>query len=162
MARRAPGRQLGGMPNRPRARTIRTLNRIALGAALWAVFPLFAVAAQGAPDKPVASTPAAADVDPAGSYDLTVMVQGSPTPATMSIVKQTDGTLGGTVKSPQGAFPITSVKVAGNDVTVTIGLGNNGDATIRLTLDGDAVTGDWSMSNDGSKITGKKREKAAP
>jgi hypothetical protein len=28
--------------------------------------------------------------------------------------------------------------------------------SISLTLDGDQVTGEWSMSNDGSKITGKK------
>jgi hypothetical protein len=127
------------------------------GAALGLAVPLCAPMAQGSPDRPASSEAAVTDANPIGIYDLTVTVQGAATPATVTIAKQADGTTGGTVNSPQGAFPITSVKVAGNNITVTIGLGGNGEASLHLVLDGDAVTGDWAMSNDGSKITGKKR-----
>jgi hypothetical protein len=135
----------------------RQLVRLAVGAALGLTVPLCAPRAQASPDKPASAQPAVKDVDPIGSYDLTVTVQGAATQAVVTIVKQSDGTTGGTVNTAQGSFPITSVKVAGNNITVTIGLGENGEASLHLVLDGDAVTGDWAMANDGSKITGKKR-----
>ena len=53
-------------------------------------------------------------------------------------------------------MPITSVKVAGAKITLTITAPDGSEATINMELKGDDVTGDWSMPNDGSKIVGKK------
>ena len=69
----------------------------------------------------------------------------------------TDGALAGAVMSDAfPPMPITSVKVAGAKITLTITAPDGSEATINMELKGDDVTGDWSMPNDGSKIVGKK------
>ena len=67
------------------------------------------------------------------------------------------GALAGAVMSDAfPPMPITSVKVAGAKITLTITAPDGSEATINMELKGDDVTGDWSMPNDGSKIVGKK------
>lgn len=110
-----------------------------------------------AQSSPTPAAPAVKDVDPVGSYQLSIAVQGSAMGAVAKIEKAADGTLGGTVSTDAyGSFAINSVKVSGKAVTLSITTSDGSPVTISLTIDGDQVTGEWSMSNDGSKVTGKK------
>ena len=115
--------------------------------------------AQSSPDRPSPpATPAAKDIDPVGTYELSVLVQGNPMGSTIKLEKKPDGTVGGTVTTEAyGTFAIESFKLSGNTMTIGITTGDGSPVTIVLTLEGDQVSGEWSMSSDGSKITGKKR-----
>jgi FAD/FMN-containing dehydrogenase len=127
-----------------------------------AAAPARGAIAQGTPDRPPApAAPATPAVDPVGTYDLGVVIQGASMPATVRIEKKPDATLGGSVSTDAyGTFEIASVKVSGKTVTIVIYTQDGSPVTIGLTLEGDQVTGEWYMSSDGSKVTGKKRPPA--
>jgi hypothetical protein len=121
------------------------------------------VASQAIPDKPAPpAAPATAkdstkDVDPAGTYTVYLTAQGNAMTTTTRIDKRTDGTYGGTVNGDGiPPLPITSVTVSGNKVRVALTSPDGGEAVISMIITGDDITGEWSMANDGSKITGKK------
>jgi hypothetical protein len=123
-----------------------------LAAAVMAAAPVHGALAQSAPQAPTTT-----EIDPVGTYDLTVVVQGTAMGSTVKIEKKADATLGGTVTTQAyGTFPIEAVKVSGKTMTISITSQDGGSISISLTLEGDQVTGEWSMANDGSKITGKK------
>jgi hypothetical protein len=114
-----------------------------------------AVSAQSSPPPPAA--PAAGEIDPVGTYDLSVVVQGAAVSSTIRIERKADATFGGTVATQAyGTFQIEAVKVTGKTMTISIYAQDGNPVTISLTLDGDQVTGEWSMASDGSKVTGKK------
>ncbi|MCX5763527.1 MAG: hypothetical protein NTU67_02670 [Gemmatimonadetes bacterium] len=108
------------------------------------------------PAAPAAGAPAA-EVNPVGSYVVNLTAQGNPIALTAKIEKKSDGTFAGVVMSDVfPPMPITSVKVAGAKITMTITAPDGSEATITMELKGDDITGDWSMPNDGSRIVGKK------
>jgi hypothetical protein len=108
------------------------------------------------PVPPAAGAPAA-EVNPVGSYVVNLTAQGNPIALTAKIEKKSDGTFAGVVMSDVfPPMPITSVKVAGAKITMTITAPDGSEATITMELKGDDITGDWSMPNDGSRIVGKK------
>jgi hypothetical protein len=123
-----------------------------------AAAPSRSVLAQSSSEKPPApQAPATKDVDPVGTYELSVVVQGTAMPSTIKIEKKPDATLGGTVTTDAyGVFPIGAVKVSGKTITIGLSTQDGSPVTITLTLEGDQVAGEWSMANDGSKVTGKK------
>ncbi|MEI6813207.1 MAG: hypothetical protein WCL36_03415 [bacterium] len=135
---------------------------------LFTLLALLTVAAQASaqgadPAKP-ATPPAApaapaapAELNPVGSYVVNLTAQGNPMALTAKIEKKSDGTFAGVVMSDVfPPMPITSVKVAGAKITVTITAPDGSEATINMEVKGDDITGDWSMPNDGSRIAGKK------
>ena len=135
---------------------------ILAAATFAAAVPARSAIAQGSPDRPPApQAPATPDVDPVGTYDLSIVVQGTSMPATIRIEKKPDAALGGSVATDAyGAFDIASVKVSGKAIAIVIYTQDGSPVTITLTLEGDQVTGEWSMASDGSKVTGKKRPPA--
>ena len=46
--------------------------------------------------------------------------------------------------------------VKGSKVTIYVTAPDGGQAVIEMIVTGDDITGQWSMANDGSSITGKK------
>ena len=136
----------------------------AAAAAIAAAAPARSALAQTPPDRPpTPATPAVKDVDPIGTYELSVVVQGAPMPSVVKIEKKEDGTLGGAVSTDAyGVFPINAVKVSGKTITLSIYTTDGAPVTISMTLEGDQVTGEWFMATDGSKITGKKLPPPSP
>ncbi len=110
-----------------------------------------------APAAPAAAAPATADVNPVGSYVVNLTAQGNMMALTAKIEKKTEGGFTGAVMSDAfPPMPITSVKVAGAKITITVTAPDGSEAVINMEIKGDDITGDWSMPNDGSKLTGKK------
>ncbi len=117
------------------------------------------VAAQAIPDKPApaASKDSTKDIDPVGTYTVYLTAQGNAMTTTTRIDKRTDGTYGGTVNGDGiPPLPVTSVTVTGNKVKLSLTAPDGSEAVISMIITGDDITGEWSMANDGSKITGKK------
>jgi hypothetical protein len=121
------------------------------------------VASQAIPDKPAApATPAATtdstkDIDPVGTYTVYLTAQGNAMTTTTRIDKRPDGTWGGTVNGDGiPPLPVTSVTVVRNKVKLSLTAPDGGEAIIEMIVTGDDITGQWSMANDGSKISGKK------
>lgn len=122
-------------------------------------------AAQVPPDRPPPAPPAPPapaapaaekDVNPVGSYELSVVVQGQMIGSFVKIEKK-DSTFTGTVSTEAyGTFTIAALKVSGKTITLSIYAADGSPVTINMTLEGDQVTGDWSMAGDGSRLTGKK------
>jgi hypothetical protein len=119
--------------------------------------------AQGAdPAKPApapapAAAPAAANFDPVGSYNVNLTAQGQAMAVLAKIEKKADGGYTGTVTSEAfPPLPITSVKVDGNKVKLTLTAPDGQEATINFEMKGNDFEGEWFMSNDGSKVSGKK------
>lgn len=108
-------------------------------------------AAQAEPPKPK-------DVDPVGSYAVSLMYGGQPVDVTLEIVKRPDGLFGGAVYADQTpAIPLVSVTVTGQRVQAALSTPDGSGATLDFTLDGPALAGTWSAaSGDGSKISGRK------
>ncbi len=118
------------------------------------------VASQAIPDKPAPATPAkdsTKDIDPTGTYTVYLTAQGNAMTTTTRIDKRTDGTYGGTVNGDGiPPLPVNTVTVSGNKVKLSITAPDGSEAIIDMVITGDDITGQWSMANDGSKITGKK------
>lgn len=96
--------------------------------------------------------------DVAGLYTINFSTQGSPMTLTLRIDKKEGGGYGGQMTGESlPPLPITSIKVSGNSVKVTFTAPDNTEGTISFVLASDnTITGDWLMTGDGSKITGKK------
>jgi hypothetical protein len=121
------------------------------------------VSSQAIPDKPAApATPAAAvdttkDIDPVGTYTVYLTAQGNAMTTTTRIDKKADGTYTGSVNGDGiPPLPVNSVTVTGNKVKLSISAPDGTEAIIEMWIKGDDITGQWSMANDGSKLTGKK------
>jgi len=118
------------------------------------------VSSQAIPDKP-APAPAASDstksIDPVGTYTLYITAQGNAMTTTTRIEKKADGTYGGTLTA-DGIPPLAVnwVTVTGKNVKMGVTAPDGGEAIMDLVVTGDDITGSWSMSGDGSKLTGKK------
>ena len=121
------------------------------------------VASQAIPDKPAppAATAARADstkdIDPVGTYTVYLTAQGNAMTTTTRIDKKPDGSYTGTVNGDGiPPLPVNSVTVTGNKVKLSITAPDGSEAIIDMIVKGDDITGQWSMANDGSTITGKK------
>ena len=119
------------------------------------------VVSQAIPDKPAPATPAATDstkdIDPVGTYTVYLTAQGNAMTTTTRIDKKADGTYTGTVNGDGlPPLPVNSVTVTGNHVKLSISAPDGSEAIIDMTIKGDDISGQWSMANDGSSISGKK------
>ena len=98
------------------------------------------------------------DVDPVGSYTVSLLFGGQAVDVTLEIVKRPDGQLGGAVYADQTPpIPLVSVTVSGQRVQASLTTPDGSGAMLDFTLDGDELAGTWSAaSGDGSKISGRK------
>jgi hypothetical protein len=104
-----------------------------------------------------AQPPAPRNVDPVGTYEVETMAEGATVKFTTKILRNTDGSLGGVVTSQvYGEMPISSVAVSGKTVSFTLATGDGILISVKFTLEGDQVTGEWSSGNDGWTIRGRK------
>jgi hypothetical protein len=123
------------------------------------------VLSQALPDKP-APVPARTDsvkadstkdVDPVGTYTVYLTAQGNAMTTTTRIDKKEGGGYTGSINADGiPPLPVTSVKVAGNKVNITLTAPDGSEAWIELMVNGEDLTGSWGMAGDGSKVTGKK------
>ena len=120
--------------------------------------PATGTGAEGSSPTCIVAADACRAVDVAGLYTITFSTQGSPMTLTLRIDKKDSGGYGGQMTGEcLPPLPITSIKVSGNSVTIIFTAPDNTDGTINFVIASDnTVTGDWMMTGDGSKITGKK------
>jgi hypothetical protein len=119
------------------------------------------VASQAVPDKPAPAKPEATDstkdIDAVGTYTVYLTAQGNAMTTTTRIDKKADGTYTGTVNGDGiPPLPVNSVTVTGNRVKLSVTAPDGSEAIIDMIIKGDDITGQWSMANDGSTISGKK------
>ena len=103
-----------------------------------------------------AARPNARDIDPVGTYQVNLTAQGSPMTLTAQIDKRSNGWGGQVTGEGVPLLPVKSVTVKGNTMKVVVTAPDGTDAIINIILTGSDISGDWSMTGDGSKITGKK------
>jgi hypothetical protein len=130
-------------------------------AAIFASAAPRTVVSQAIPDKPAPATPAATDstknIDPVGTYTVYLTAGGNAMTTTTRIDKKADGSYTGTVNGDGlPPLPVNSVTVTGNRVKLSVTAPDGSEAIIDMTIKGDDITGQWSMANDGSTISGKK------
>jgi hypothetical protein len=94
----------------------------------------------------------------AGLYTITFSTQGSPMTLTLRIDKKDSGGYGGQMTGESlPPLPITSIKVSGNSVKIAFTAPDNTEGTISFVIASDnTIAGEWMMTGDGSKLTGKK------
>ena len=110
-----------------------------------------------APQPSAVSSSNVKDIDPVGTYSVNLTAQGNPLTVTAKIERRADGSLGGSVTSDvTPPLSINSVLVNGKTMRVSVTGPNGEEAILNLTLDGDQLSGDWTMGNDGSPVSGKK------
>ncbi len=96
--------------------------------------------------------------DPAGRWSVALVAQGQPLDLTLTLVKgEGDGNYIGTITSDVlPPMPVASAKLTGKTMVLTVGTPDGDRATMNLAFDGDLLSGDWSMTGDGGKLSGKR------
>ena len=95
-------------------------------------------------------------VDPTGVYDITFTDDGNTRPATLHVEGRPGEYTGRVNAENRPEVAISALAASGSQVIAT---GNipQGVLLIRFRLTGDSLRGDWSLRNDGGKLTGVKR-----
>ena len=108
--------------------------------------------------KQVAMPPAPVTVDPTGDYDLRFTDDGTTRSATMHVEGRPGAYTGRVNAENRPEVAISALAASGSQVIVT---GNipQGVMLMRFRLTGDSLRGDWSLRNDGGKLTGVKRSR---
>ena len=104
--------------------------------------------------------PSAAVVNPAGRWSISLVAQGQEMDLVMDLSRISDGNYGGFFTSQ--LFPPMDISMAtliGNKLVISVLVPTGDMATMTLTFTGDVVEGDWSMPDDGSKLSGKRIER---
>ncbi len=96
--------------------------------------------------------------DPAGRWSVSLVAQGQPMDLTLILVKtEAAGTYTGNfTHEALGPMPLSSAKLDGKKMVLTLAVPTGDMATMNLLFDGDVVTGEWSMPGDGSKVSGRR------
>ena len=103
------------------------------------------------------AVPAAPMVNAAGRWALVIEAQGSALELLLDLRKVSDTEYAGTVSSQ--VFPpmtLSKVTLTGNKLVIQAPAPTGDVATFNLTIDGDLMTGDWSMPGMGSAVTGRR------
>ena len=103
-----------------------------------------------------ASPPVPVTVDPTGDYDITFTDDGATRSATM-LIRGVPGEFTGQVNAEnRPPVTISAMAASGSQVIIT---GNipQGVLLLRFRLTGDSLRGDWSLRNDGGRMTGARR-----
>ena len=105
--------------------------------------------------EPAAPSAAQLALDPVGTYNFTTTVQGMSVTG-QAVIGGTRGSWTGSLYSDAtGELPIRSVSVSGNQITM---LADSPDGTvqIRMLMDGETFTGDWSLGAEGGTLRGRR------
>lgn len=108
--------------------------------------------------EPVPAAAAAPAVDPTGRWSVALVAQGQNMELTLTLQKgEGDGVYTGNFTSDMfPPMPLTSAKLTGNKMVLTVPVPTGDMATMNLVFDGDIMTGEWSMPGDGSKLSGRR------
>jgi hypothetical protein len=117
-------------------------------------------ACAGAPKQP-AMPPAPVTVDPTGDYTLTFTDDGNTRSATMHIEGR-PGEFTGKLNAENRPEVVLSAVAASGAQVIATGNIPQGVLLVRFRLTGDSLRGDWSLRNDGGKLTGVKRSGPRP
>ena len=114
----------------------------------------------------LAITAAAADVSGKWSGSFTVTgpdgSAGDSNPAFL-ILKQTGATLTGTAGGDEAEqWPIENAKIENNKITGSVNPSDGATCTVSLTVDGDRMTGEVTVSQGGQTMKGKIELKRVP
>ena len=123
------------------------------------VLLLIALSASACTTKQTTSTSVCGTpFDPARRWSVALVAQGQPLDLTLTLVKgEGDGNYIGTITSDVlPPMPISSAKLTGKTMVLTVGTPDGDRATMNLAFDGDLLSGDWSMTGDGGKLSGKR------
>lgn len=117
---------------------------------------LFAACAGGPPPEPVAPPPPPPppQLNPVGTYDLVLAVQGMTVLAELRIEGTAEAGYTGFVDSDMGSASVTRIAVDGQELTFQI---PDAGARVRLEFDGDNFTGSMSGDMGDAAITGSRR-----
>ena len=113
------------------------------------------------PPAPVvpAEPPKPKDIDPTGTYAVSLTYGGQPLTVTLQMGKRADGTYGGAISVDQvpDPIPLTTVSVSGNRVLAGLNSPDGSAVTLEFTIAGDDLSGSYrASSGDGSPISGKR------
>jgi hypothetical protein len=110
-------------------------------------------AAQAAAPEPVKPK----DIDPTGTYSVSLAYQGQPITVTLYLGKSETGGWTGSM-SAEGipTIPLSGVAVAGKKVTAAMMSPDGAAVSMEFTIDGVDLAGSWKSATDGSQMAGKK------
>ncbi len=114
---------------------------------------LFAACAGGPPPEPVAPPPPPA-LNPVGTYDMILSIQGMTLLAELSIEGSAEAGYTGFVNSEMGSASVTRIQVDDQELTFMI---PDAGASVRLVFDGDDFEGGMSGEMGDAGITGSRR-----
>ena len=143
-----------------RIRTFVALPFAALLVTACATRSTTSTSVSGTPVVAPVPAPRAAVVNPAGRWSISLVAQGQEMDLVMDLNRISDGNYGGFFTSQ--LFPPMDISMAtliGNKMVVSVLVPTGDMATMTLTFTGDVVEGDWSMPDDGSKLSGKRIER---
>lgn len=96
-------------------------------------------------------------LDPVGDFEFATMTPDGTTVNGAISIRGTAGAYTGSIDAgAQGNFPIKSVVVSGQTVTINAEH-PQGPLDLRLTFVADSFTGSWQLGTDGGELTGKRR-----
>lgn len=127
-----------------------------LAAAVLAVACRPATPPAPAPAAAVAA-PTPAPIDVAGRWALVLEAQGQAIEVIMELRKISEGEYAGSATSQ--VFPpvtLTKASLSGNRLTIHSPAPTGDVAVFNLVVDGDNMTGDWSMPGMGSGVRGRR------
>jgi hypothetical protein len=86
---------------------------------------------------------------------MTITDDGEEVDAIMEIIGEPGGYSGTISVTTRPTVDISTVTATADQMTITAVI-SNGVVVIRLRVDGDSVSGDWSLRGDGGAVTGLK------
>jgi hypothetical protein len=115
---------------------------------------LLAPAAAHSQTHTTAPAPARA-LDPVGSFDLEFDMHGQVTGAVLTITREKDQSLKGTLEVHGQSITLETVSVEGRVVSLAAG----SELTLTLTFSNDhALLGKWTRSDDSGSLSGTRRK----
>ena len=109
------------------------------------------------PPTPASRVVPAPVLDPVGDFDFATVTPDGTTVQGIITIRGTTGAYTGSIDAgAQGAFPIKSVAVSGQIVTINAEH-PQGPLDLRLTFVADDFKGSWQLGTDGGELTGKRK-----
>lgn len=104
----------------------------------------------------VAMTAAAADVTGKWSGSFTLGDAGGDGGTAFLVLKQSGTTISGTAGGTEAEqFPLENAKIDGNKITGTVNASDGNTYSVSLTVDGDKMSGDLTITGGGQTMKGK-------
>ena len=120
-------------------------------ATLFPLVALLAACAGGPPPEPPGPPP----LDPVGTYDCYLDVEGQALDAVLTITGE-EGAYGGSVSSDMGSMPVSDVTIDGQTMSFVV---DSPDMTVffNVVFEGADFSGEFDAGGMGGFVSGKKR-----